>query len=399
VGLANSAEQPLPVRTVARSIAEWVSRLGRVWVEGQVTQLSLRPGTVFLTLRDPVADVSLQVTCGRAVCEAVVPPLVEGARVVVHGKPELYIGRGSLSLVATEIRPVGVGELLARLERLKTLLASEGLFDAGRKRPLPFLPTAVGLVTGRASAAQRDVLENARRRWPAVRFEVREVAVQGHLAVPQVVTALRELDRHPEVDVVVIARGGGSVEDLLPFSDEALLRAVASARTPVVSAIGHEPDSPLLDLVADVRCSTPTDAGKRVVPDVVEERSRVREGRARARRAAQALLARERAGLVAARSRPVLADPSTLVGGRRADVDAQRERARRCVGGRLQAARVDLDHTRARVVALSPQATLERGYAVVQTADGAVVRDPAEVALGERLRLRVARGELGATAG
>ncbi|HWH28968.1 MAG TPA: exodeoxyribonuclease VII large subunit, partial [Mycobacteriales bacterium] len=193
--LANSAEQPLPVRTVARSIAEWVSRLGRVWVEGQVTQLNLRPGTVFLTLRDPVADVSLSVTCARGVCDAVAPPLTEGARVVVHGKPELYIGRGSLSLVATEIRPVGVGELLARIEHLKRVLGSEGLFDADRKRPLPFLPTAVGLVTGRASAAQRDVLENARRRWPAVRFEVREVAVQGHLAVEQVVTAVRALDR------------------------------------------------------------------------------------------------------------------------------------------------------------------------------------------------------------
>ena len=397
--LANSAEQPLPVRTVARSIAEWVSRLGRVWVEGQVTQLNLRPGTVFLTLRDPVADVSLSVTCARGVCDAVAPPLTEGARVVVHGKPELYIGRGSLSLVATEIRPVGVGELLARIEHLKRVLGSEGLFDADRKRPLPFLPTAVGLVTGRASAAQRDVLENARRRWPAVRFEVREVAVQGHLAVEQVVTAVRALYRHPDVDVVVIARGGGSVEDLLPFSDEALLRAVAACRTPVVSAIGHEPDRPLLDLVADVRCSTPTDAGKRVVPDVEEELARVRTARDRARRAVTTMLAAQRAGLQAARSRPVLADPQTLVAGRRAEVDALRDRARRCSTARLEAARADLEHTRARVVALSPQATLDRGYAVVQTADGSVVRDPAEVVLGERLRLRLAAGELGATAG
>jgi exodeoxyribonuclease VII large subunit len=399
VPVPNSAEQPLPVRTVARHLAEWVARLGRVWVEGQVTQLNVRPGTAFLTLRDPVADISLQVTCPRGVCEAVQPPLTEGARVVVHGKPELYVGRGSLSLVATEIRPVGVGELLARLERLKQVLASEGLFDADRKRPLPFLPTAVGLVTGRASAAQRDVLENARRRCPGVRFEVREVAVQGHLAVEQVVGALRELDRHPDVDVVVIARGGGSVEDLLPFSDEALLRAVARCRTPVVSAIGHEPDSPLLDLVADVRCSTPTDAGKRVVPDVVEELARVHAARDRARRAVAGLVARERAQLAAARSRPALADPRSLVVARRDDVVALQERARRCTGARLEAARGDLAHTRARVLALSPQATLDRGYAVVQTSDGAVVRDPAQVVLGERLRLRLARGELGATAG
>jgi exodeoxyribonuclease VII large subunit len=397
--MPSSAEQPLPVRTVARAVAEWVARLGRVWVEGQVTQLALRPGTVFLTLRDPVADISLQITCHRSVCEAVVPPLTEGARVVVHAKPELWIGRGSLSLVATEIRPVGVGELLARIERLKGVLAAEGLFEPTRKRSLPFLPTAVGLVTGRESAAQRDVVENARRRWPAVRFEVREVAVQGHLAVEQVVRALRELDRDPDVDVVVVARGGGSVEDLLPFSDEALLRAVAACRTPVVSAIGHEPDSPLLDLVADVRCSTPTDAGKRVVPDVGEERQRLTAARERGRRAVEGLLARERARLDAARSRPVLADPSTLVASRRAEASQLRERARRCTTARLEAARADLAQTRARVVALSPQATLQRGYAVVQTTDGAVVRDPAEVALGERLRLRVAGGELGATAG
>jgi exodeoxyribonuclease VII large subunit len=397
--LPNSAEQPLPVRTVARSIAEWVSKLGRVWVEGQVTQLSKRPGTVFLTLRDPVADVSLTVTCPRQVCDAVVPPLVEGARVVVQGKPDVYVTRGTLSLQVFEIRPVGVGELLARLERLKGVLAAEGLFAPERKRPLPFLPTTVGLVTGRASAAERDVLETARRRWPAVRFEVREVAVQGHLAVEQVIGALRELDRRPDVEVIVVARGGGSVEDLLPFSDEALCRAVVACRTPVVSAIGHEPDSPLLDLVADVRCSTPTDAGKRVVPDVVEERARVRQARDRARRVVTTTLTRERTGLQAARSRPVLADPSTLVAARREDVDALLVRARRCTLARLEGARTELAHTRARVVALSPQATLDRGYAVVQSGGGSVVRDPADVVLGERLRVRLVGGELGVTVG
>jgi len=394
VAQRSTAEAPLPVRTVARHIAEWVGRLGRVWVEGQVTQVSRRPGTVFLTLRDPVADVSLSVTCARGVCEAVVPPLVEGARVVVHAKPDFYLSRGTLSLQAHEIRPVGVGELLARLERLKGVLAAEGLFAADRKRPLPFLPTVVGLVTGRAGAAERDVLEHARRRWPAVRFDVRGVAVQGHLAVEQVVGALRSLDAEPEVEVIVLARGGGSVEDLLPWSDELLCRAVARCRTPVVSAIGHEPDSPLVDLVADVRCSTPTDAGKRVVPDVAEELAKVHALRDRARRVVAGTVQRERAGLMAARSRPVLADPRVLVTGRAAEVTALRDRARRCTGAAVDGARRDLAHTRARVVALSPQATLERGYAVVQHADGSVVRDPAAVALTEALRIRVARGEL-----
>jgi exodeoxyribonuclease VII large subunit len=398
MALDNSAEAPLPVRTVARSIAEWVNRLGRVWVEGQVTEISKRPGTVFLTLRDPVADVSLRVTCPRGVCEAVQPPLADGARVVIWAKPDFYLSRGTLSLSAFEIRPVGVGELLARLERLKGVLRSEGLFDADRKKPLPFLPRTVGLITGRASAAERDVLENAQRRWPAVRFDVRNVAVQGHLAVEQCIGALQSLDREPEVDVIVIARGGGSVEDLLPFSDEALCRAVAACRTPVVSAIGHEPDSPLLDAVADVRCSTPTDAGKRVVPDYGEEVARIRQLRDRARRVAVGTVERELTRLDAARSRPVLADPATLVSTRLADVTGLLDRARRCTTAALDRAGHDLAHTRARVLALSPRATLERGYAVVQDADGHVVRDPAEVKTGAALRLRVAAGELAATA-
>ena len=398
MSLANSAEAPLPVRTVARSIAEWVGRLGRVWVEGQVTQLNRRPGTIFLTLRDPVADVSLSVTCSQAVVQSVVPPLAEGARVVILGQPAVHLLRGSLQLQALEIRPVGVGELLARIERLKGVLRAEGLFDPARKKPLPFLPRTVGLVTGRDSAAERDVLENARRRWPAVQFDVRHVAVQGHLAVEQCMAALKALDTEPEVDVIVLARGGGSVEDLLPFSDEALCRAVTACRTPVVSAIGHEPDTPLVDGVADVRCSTPTDAGKRVVPDYAEEVTRIGHLRDRARRVIGVLIQREVTRLDAARSRPVLADPHTLVSLRLTDVHALRDRARRCMTAALDRAGHDLDHTRARVVALSPQATLDRGYAVVQDAAGAVVRDPAEISAGDPLRIRVAAGELDATA-
>ena len=391
----SSAEQPLPVRSVAKAIADWVHRLGLVWVEGQVTQISRRPaGTVYLTLRDPVADVSLSVTCPRAVFDSVAPPLAEGARVVVHGRPDFYLGRGTLSLQAREMRPVGVGELLARLERLKGVLRAEGLFDPERKKPLPFLPRAVGLVTSRNSAAERDVVENARRRWPAVHFEIRAAAVQGHLAVEQCLAALRALDVDPDVDVIVMARGGGSVEDLLPFSDEALCRAVAACATPVVSAIGHEPDHPLLDFVADVRCSTPTDAGKRVVPDVAEEGERVRQLRARSRRAAAALVDRELARLHQIRSRPCLATPGLLLSGRAEEVQGARERARRCLASRLEAESQHLVHTRARVVALSPQATLNRGYALVQRGDGTVVRAPSEVSAHERLRVRLAAGDL-----
>ncbi|MEU3554196.1 exodeoxyribonuclease VII large subunit [Streptomyces fragilis] len=387
-------EAPLPVGQVSRLIGGWIDRLGAVWVEGQITQLSRRPGAgvVFMTLRDPSHDISVKVTCFRQVFDAVADIVGEGARVLVHAKPEWYAPRGELSLRAAEIRPVGMGELLARLEQLKKSLAAEGLFAADRKRPLPFLPQLVGLVCGRASAAERDVLENARRRWPAVRFEVRNVAVQGVHAVPQVVRAVRELDAMDEVDVIVVARGGGSVEDLLPFSDEELVRTVAGCRTPVVSAIGHEPDTPLLDYVADLRASTPTDAAKKVVPDVGEEAERVRQLRDRARRCVDAMVSREERGLQNALARPVVQDPHRMIDDRAEQVAALADRARRTLGHLLDRAESELTHTHARVVALSPAQTLRRGYAVLQRPGGQVVRDPAEATPGEPLRARVAGG-------
>ncbi|MEU7294075.1 exodeoxyribonuclease VII large subunit [Streptomyces exfoliatus] len=395
MALTTSAEAPLPVGEVSRLIGGWIDRLGAIWVEGQITQLSRRPGAgvVFLTLRDPSHDISIGVTCYRQVFDAVADIVSEGARVVVHAKPEWYAPRGQLSLRAVEIKPVGIGELLARLEQLKRSLAAEGLFALDRKKPLPFLPHRIGLVCGRASAAERDVLENARRRWPAVAFEVRNVAVQGVKAVPQVVQAVKELDAHDDVDVIIVARGGGSVEDLLPFSDEQLVRAVADCRTPVVSAIGHEPDSPLLDLVADLRASTPTDAAKKVVPDVGEELERVRGLRDRALRTVRGLLDREERGLAQALARPVMEHPQRMVEVRADEVAALLARSRRVLGHLLDRADSELSHTRARVRALSPAATLERGYAVLQRTDGAVVRSPEEVAEGEELRARVAEGE------
>ncbi|WP_446041683.1 exodeoxyribonuclease VII large subunit [Streptomyces sp. SID1121] len=395
MALNTSADAPLPVGEVSRLIGGWIDRLGAVWVEGQITQLSRRPGAgvVFLTLRDPSYDISVGVTCYRQVFDAIADVVSEGARVVVQAKPEWYAPRGQLSLRATEIRPVGIGELLVRLERLKQALGAEGLFAGDRKKPLPFLPQLIGLVCGRASAAERDVLENARRRWPAVRFEVRNTAVQGVNAVAQVVAAVEELDALPEVDVIVVARGGGSVEDLLPFSDEQLVRAVAACRTPVVSAIGHEPDSPLLDLVADVRASTPTDAAKKVVPDVGEELDRVQALRDRALRTVRGLLDREERGLAHALGRPVMERPQRMVTERAAEVDALADRSRRVLRHLLDRADSELSHTRARVVALSPAATLERGYAVLQRPDGTVVRSPEDVTAGGELRARVAKGD------
>jgi exodeoxyribonuclease VII large subunit len=330
------------------------------------------------------------------ILDALAAPLADGAHVVVHAKAQLFPRRGSLSLAADDLRPVGIGELLARLEHLRRVLAAEGIFAAERKRPLPFLPRVVGLISGRASAAERDVVENARRRWPGVRFDIRSVAVQGPNSVPEVVAAVEALDG--EVDVIVIARGGGSLEDLLPFSNEALVRAVAACRTPVVSAIGHEVDSPLLDLVADVRASTPTDAGKRIVPDVAEELSRVAQARARGRSAVLGRLEREERLVADLRSRPALADPVRLLDAHDDQLAGLRQRARACVTARLHRADDDLAHLRERVAALSPAATLARGYAVVQDQAGAVLRAPEQVEPGDRLRIRLHGGTLAAVA-
>jgi exodeoxyribonuclease VII large subunit len=398
VSQPTSPENPWPVRRVAREIAGWIDRLGSIWVEGQVTQISARPGTgtAFLTLRDPAADLSMTVTCSTSLVHEHQPPLTDGTRVVLHAKPTYFFNRGTLSLRADEIRAVGVGELLARIERLRRLLAAEGLFHPNRKKKLPFLPRTVGLITGRASAAERDVLANAHARWPAVRFRVENVAVQGALAVPQILDALSILDKDVDVQVIVIARGGGSVEDLLPFSDETLCRAIADCRTPVVSAIGHEPDTPLIDHVADVRCSTPTDAGKRVVPDVAEETQRVRQLRDRARRALHGWVDRERRLLDSLRTRPVLADPITPLDRMAEQTAAARERARRAVLGRLATERSGLESTNARLTALGPAATLARGYAVVQRVDQAgspgVLRSIEEAPAGTHLRVRVMDG-------
>ncbi len=392
--LETSAESPVPVRAVAIRIGEWISRLGEIWVDGQVAQLTRRPGvaTQFLTLRDPDANISMKVTCGRGVLP---DDVVEGSRIVIRARPDFYLERGELSLRATDVRQVGLGELLARLEALRKLLASEGLFALERKRALPFLPHTVGLITGRASAAERDVVENARRRLPGARFRLENVAMQGPNAVLEVVDALQRLDADVEVDVIVIARGGGSVEDLLPFSNETLVRAVAAANTPVVSAIGHETDRPLLDLVADVAASTPTDAAKQVVPDLHEETRAVAELRERARACIRARLARE-AELMAGLPERLRRTVAGRLERGRDETTALRARTRQRVAALLDAARADLEHVRARVQALSPQATLDRGYAVVRRPDGTVVRAPAD-AVGP-LRVRVAGGEFDAAA-
>ena len=398
MALETSPESPAPVRRISQALGGWIAKLGWVWIEGQISQLNLRQGMVFLTLRDCDVDMSLQVTCNRLVIDSSPVPVTEGARVVVHARPTFYDKRGALSLRVDEIRPVGVGELLARLEQRRRLLAAEGLFELALKRKLPFLPRLIGLVTAQESAAERDVIQNARHRWPGVRFRTRYATMQGNRAATEVMQAVRALDEDDDVDIIVIARGGGSVEDLLPFSDEALIRAVAKTTTPVVSAIGHEPDNPILDLVADVRASTPTDAAKRIVPDVTEETQRIRQLRERAWRHVHGQVDRERHMLDQLRSRPALAAPVALIDERRAALFEMRDRARRHLAHRLDRAADDVGHQLARIRALSPLATMRRGYAVVQGPDGHVVSSTDAITVGDLVDVRFADGRVRARA-
>ncbi|MDP4014621.1 MAG: exodeoxyribonuclease VII large subunit [Candidatus Nanopelagicales bacterium] len=440
MGLETSPDSPIQVEKASNLMRDWIRRLGSIWVEGQIAQLRVRRSYVWITLRDTDADVSIPLGCSRSEIESADGGITEGQRVVVYLKPDYSMRRGDIQWRATDFRPVGLGELLARIERLKKLLAAEGIFAEERKRPLPFLPRRIGLVCGRASAAQHDVEVNARLRWPGALFEVREVPVQGPSAVAQVIAAITDLDQTPEVDVIVVTRGGGSVEDLLPFSNEALVRAVAACATPIVSAIGHEDDVPLLDLVADLRASTPTDAGKRIVPSLKEETAKVADLRERAHTALETRVRTERRHLTSLTSRPAMSRPGALVDRERASLRLTAERGRRSLrsrvvsqnekmtvllsrpafahpelaiarrvdllaglrdrcarafSGQWQATVVDLQHQTARLQSLSPLATLDRGYSVVES-NGVILRDSSEVALGSKLRIRLSRGQLGA---
>ena len=395
--LETSSESPAPVRVVTEAIKEYLDRLGPIWIEGEIAELNERSGGMaFMRLRDSSVDMSLSVMCHKSVL-ASVAPLPANARVVMFAKGSWYTKNGSFTLSAREIRQVGVGELLARIEALKSMLAAEGLFASENKVALPLLPRKIGLICGRNTDAERDVVENAKRRWPAVQFEIREVTVQGAAAVSEVSAALAELEALADVDVIIITRGGGSFEDLLPFSDEGLVRLAAKCSTPIVSAIGHEKDSPLLDLVADFRASTPTDAAKRVVPDINEEIDLIEKLRDRANRYLRNMIELESSKIANFAARPVLRDPSVMITSRLEIITGLRDRSIRSFNSRLAIAQEELLQVTARVRALSPQATLDRGYAVVQLADGAIARDSQALKAGERLRIRLAKGETSAT--
>lgn len=396
VSLQTSPENPESLYNINDKISKWIGRLGEVWVEGQVTQINPRTGSgmAYLGLRDLERNASAQVVTSLKALEAVNPSLSDGDRVVMLIKPEYWTSSGRLQLRAKEIRAVGLGDLLARIERLKQHLADEGLFAEDRKKSLPFLPRKVGLICGRDSAAERDVVENAVRRWPAIEFEMRQVAVQGKTAASAVTSALVDLDADPSVDVIVITRGGGSVEDLLPFSDETLVRAAAEAQTPIVSAIGHEQDAPLLDYVADVRASTPTDAAMRVVPDLREQAELIRGLRERSLRAVSGRLDREQSQIKQWAAHPGLADPSSVIANELQFVRDSRTRFAKSLAHHLQIASTTTENLSAQLRAFSPAATLERGYAIVLSEDHRVIRKTTDVSAGEDLLVRLADGQI-----
>ena len=389
-------DNPWPLSRLTQNIKIYVDRMSPLWVEGQVVQYNPRPGSrmAFFTLRDTESDTSMTVTAFPNVITAIGAGFEEGVKVVARVKPVFWERSGSLNLQAAEVHLQGLGDLLAQIERLRQRLAAEGLFDANRKKPLPFLPRVIGLVCGRNAKAKDDVIVNASARWPAARFEVREVAVQGQYAVREVTQAIAELDSLPQVDVIVVARGGGSVEDLLPFSDEALVRAAAQASTPLVSAIGHEGDAPLLDYVADYRASTPTDAARRIVPDLAQELDGLARAQEGMRSAIQRRLAQERYNLDLLVSRPIFLAPAATLEPHRTFIDSALTSLRTQVERRLNSERQSILQASATLQALSPQATLERGYSMLRLPSGELVRDASQVPKGTLVEGILAQGRL-----
>lgn len=389
-------ERPWPLAKLSENIKIYVEKMSPLWVEAQIVQLADRGATKmsFLTLRDVDADMSMEVSAFGNVISASGAPITPGSRVVAHVKPTYWLKTGRLVLQAKEIYPVGLGDLLARIEKLRQQLQAEGLFEDAHKKPLPFLPRKIGLICGNNAKAKDDVLVNATARWPGAQFEIREVLVQGAGAVAGVCGALAELDQLADVDVIVIARGGGSVEDLLPFSEEALVRAVFAARTPVVSAIGHEGDSPLIDLVADYRASTPTDAARRIVPDLAAELQGLNTALQELRHRLQTRLAAEAQHLKLLLDRPVLTSPAASLQSHFESLETAKAKLTHAVALRLTQAQAELNAAVSTLKAISPQATLERGYAIIKAPGKGVLTDASQVKKGEILEARLAKGSM-----
>jgi exodeoxyribonuclease VII large subunit len=392
-----TVDSPWPVGLLSAKIKGWIDRLGTVWVEGEITQWGVSGGNVYGKLKDLDADATVSFTVWSSVKAKLPADLKQGDRVVALVKPNYWVKGGTLTMQVFEMRHVGLGDLLERLERLRALLRSEGLFEASRKKPIPFLPGCIGLVTGRDSDAEKDVLRNAQLRWPAVQFRIAYAAVQGDRAVAEVTAGIRQLDADPDVDVIIVARGGGDFQNLLVFSDESLVRAAAACETPLISAIGHEADRPLLDDVADLRASTPTDAAKRVVPDVAEELAFVQQSRGRIGTRVTGMLRIEIDRLEQIRSRPSLASPLSIVDARADELGRYVSRSTELVERVIEKSLSQIGELRGHLRALSPQRTLDRGYAIAQLPSGEALRSADDAPAGTRLLLTLASGSLSST--
>lgn len=394
MALESSRDKPQPLGRVVGAVRDWVARCGEIWVDAQVVEIKRRNApTQFLTLRDPRAQTSANVTLSRLVLDSA-GPLPEGSRVTARLKPRVFDRDASLSFECLELQVAGEGRLLAQLEQLKRKLQAEGLFEAYRKKRLPTLPGLIGLITGKDSDAERDVVTGVARRWPAAQIRTRHAKVQGTDSAESLMLALAELDQDPAVDVIIVARGGGSLEDLLSFSDEGLVRAVAAAVTPVITAVGHERDYPLVDFVADVRASTPTDAAKRVVPDRDAEVAGLLLARNRLNRAMDQVITREQLRLDQLRSRPVMVNPTSAFDAHFARLDHLRHRLGTAIDARLSAQQSALREAMSTIRALSPKRTLERGYAVLVDANRGGISSVHDAAPGARIEAHLADGHL-----
>ncbi|MCC2029459.1 exodeoxyribonuclease VII large subunit [Microbacterium sp. YMB-B2] len=392
----STADAPTSVARLNGTIRDFVARWNTVWVEGEITSWNVRGGNVFGRLKDTQSDAQISIRIWSSVRGRIPADLGIGDHVVAAVKADYFVKAGDFSFTVSSMKHVGLGDQLERLEKLRAQLRQEGLFDESRKQPLPFLPHVIGLITGERSDAEKDVHRNAELRWPQVRFRTEYAAVQGDRCVPETLAALRRLDADPDVDVIIIARGGGDPQTLLGFSDERLVRAVAAASTPVVSAIGHENDHPILDDVADLRASTPTDAAKRVVPDVGEQRALIGQLRARATSRLTQRISHDIAQLEQLRSRPVLRSPEPIIADRAQELWLLLSRGRDTVARHLDAASRKTSELRASLRALSPAATLARGYAIVHLDGGVILRDAADAPAGTALTITVNRGSLAA---
>lgn len=393
----NAADNPRSLAWVVNAVKGWVERCGAIWVQAQVIEITRRSSpTQFLTLRDPIEEISASATCHRRVLDAA-GPIETGMTVTALIRPTVWSRTGRLSFEISEITPTGEGQLLAQLERRKRLLEAEGLFDVTLHRPIPVLPRGIGLITGAGSDAERDVQRHATLRWPAARFVVHNTRVQGPMAAQQIIAALADLDADPTVDVIVIARGGGPLEDLLPFSDEALVRAVYATRTSVVSAIGHDRDNPILDLVADLRASTPTDAGKLIVPDAAEQSQAIETARAQLRQAVTRFIDVESEHLTQIRSRPVMVNPAATLDIAVERLDSTLQRLRLATHRVLDAESRDVNHMLERVRAMSPKATLDRGYAILADTEGDSITSVNDTTARANLLVYLSDGTLSVT--